>query len=134
VHAICICPMLTTWFYHHTLLLWTILMMFMSMLWECVSELRTQTGLLFIPHMIHDNVEPRWKLLTGESQRNLEKMLPVCLPTISHRLNWVKTRADKVNGRLLTAWAMGQPGYKVNIHLKKKTNCPILSTIDVYVK
>jgi hypothetical protein len=53
-------------------------MLFMSMEWNCVSELGSPTGLLFIPQMIFDYGEPWWSDADRGKLKNLEKNLSQC--------------------------------------------------------
>jgi hypothetical protein len=52
------------------------LMLFMSMGWDYVSELRPLTGLLFIPQKMYESGEPRWNNINIGKPRNSEKTLP----------------------------------------------------------
>jgi hypothetical protein len=54
------------------------LMLFMSMGWDYVSELRPLTGLLFIPQKMYESGEPRWNNINIGKPRNSEKTLPQC--------------------------------------------------------
>jgi hypothetical protein len=51
-----------------------LLLLIMSMGWDHVSELRPPTGLLFIPHMIHEYGEPRWNIYRSKA-KNSDKSL-----------------------------------------------------------
>jgi hypothetical protein len=52
--------------------------LFMSMGWECVSELRPTTGLFFIPQMVCEYGELRWNNTDRENTKNSEKDLSQC--------------------------------------------------------
>jgi hypothetical protein len=80
--------------------------------WDCVSELRPQTGLLLIPQEICMNMESYGgTILTGENRRTRRKPCPnAALPTtIPHGLTRARIPASAVRGRRLTAWAMSRP-------------------------
>jgi hypothetical protein len=44
--------------------------LFMSMGWDYVSELRSLTGLLFIPQMMYEYGEPRWNDMDRGKPKN----------------------------------------------------------------
>jgi hypothetical protein len=52
--------------------------LFMSMGWDDVSELRPQTGLLFIPQVIYENGEPRWNDIDRVKAKNSDKNMSQC--------------------------------------------------------
>jgi hypothetical protein len=54
------------------------LLMFISMRWGDVSELRPLTGPLFIPQMIYESGEPQWNDTDRGKPKNSEKNLPQC--------------------------------------------------------
>jgi hypothetical protein len=50
----------------------TMLLLFMSIWWDNVSELRPLASLLFIPQMIYEYGEPRWNYVDRGKPKNLE--------------------------------------------------------------
>jgi hypothetical protein len=54
------------------------LLLFLSMCWDCVSELRPPTCLLFIPLSIYEWGEPRWNDIDRIKPKNSEENLPLC--------------------------------------------------------
>jgi hypothetical protein len=54
------------------------LLLFMSMGWEEVSELRPPTRPLFILQMINMSMEPKWNDIDGEEPKNSDKNLSQC--------------------------------------------------------
>jgi hypothetical protein len=85
---------------YHVLLL----LMFMSIGRDHVSELRPPTGLLFIPRVMYD-CENGGMILTGENRRTLEENLSQC----PHGLIRARIRPSAVRCWLLTSWAMVWP-------------------------
>jgi hypothetical protein len=89
-----------------------LLLLFMSMGWNYVSELWPPTGLLFIPQMIYEYGEPQWNDTDGENRRSRIKNCPSTTlsttNTVPHGLTWVWTWASAVRGRWLTTWTMVQ--------------------------
>jgi hypothetical protein len=88
-------------------------LLFMSIRWDCVSELRLPT-VMFIPKVIgvyecRATAEWYWQ---GETEELREKSVPMTLfqPQISNELARVRTRAFEVRSWRLTAWAMSWPG------------------------
>jgi hypothetical protein len=87
------------------------LLLFMSMWWDDVSELRPPTGLLFIPQLIYEYGEPRWNDTDRGNRRTRRKPVTVqlCPQHISHGPTMARTRSSAVRGRQLTSWAMAPP-------------------------
>jgi hypothetical protein len=72
---------------------YTMLLLFMSIGRDYVSELRPPTGQLFISQMIHEYVEPRWNDIDRGKPKTSEKILPsAILSTIN--LIWTKPGAN----------------------------------------
>jgi hypothetical protein len=80
--------------------------LFMSMGWNCVSELRLPTGLLFITYIyIYMSMEPGAVIFTGENP----VPVPHCPPQIQHGLTRTRTGASVVSGQRLAACDMAWP-------------------------
>jgi hypothetical protein len=84
----------------------TMLLLFMSMGRDDISELRPPTGRWCMRMSRHVGV-----ILTRGKPKNLGKPLPVplCPPQIPHGLSRQWTRVAAVRGRRLTTWVMAQP-------------------------
>jgi hypothetical protein len=82
-----------------------IFLLFMSMGWDYVSELRPPTGLLSIPQLIYEYGELRWNDIVRGKPKSSEKTLSQCFcpPQIQHGLTRAQTRASGVRGRWLNA-------------------------------
>jgi hypothetical protein len=66
-----------------------LLLMFMSMGWDDVSELLSLTGLLFILHVIYESVEPRWNDIERGKLKNSEENLSQChFPYHKYNMDW----------------------------------------------
>jgi hypothetical protein len=52
--------------------------LFMSMVWDYVSELWPQMGLLFIPQMVYEYVEPWWSYKKVKLSHNTPMEVCVC--------------------------------------------------------
>jgi hypothetical protein len=86
--------------------------LFMSMKWDCVSELRLPTGVLSTPQVTYEYGEPRWNAIDRDNPKNSEKKpvpLPLYPPQITPARNRSRTWASVARGRRLTAWAMARP-------------------------
>jgi hypothetical protein len=72
-----------------------ILLLFMSMGRDYVSELRPPTGLFFIPQVISEYGQPRWNNTDRKTEELGEIPFPVglCQPQIPHGLTQARTRA-----------------------------------------
>jgi hypothetical protein len=55
------------------------MLLFVSMGWNCVSELRPPTGLLLNPPIIYEYSEPRWNDTDRRNRRTCRKPIPVPL-------------------------------------------------------
>jgi hypothetical protein len=76
------------------------LLLFVSMGWDFVSELRLPTGLLFIHQMIPMYWEPRWDDIDRTEPTNLDKNVSQRHFVIPHGLTREQTRASAVRNRL----------------------------------
>jgi hypothetical protein len=80
-------------------------LLFMSMEWDYVSELRPLMGLLFIPQTIYEwraRVEWHWQDKTEQLGETFVPV-PLCPSQISQGSNRARTRDSAVTGRRLTA-------------------------------
>jgi hypothetical protein len=76
-------------------------MLFMSMGWDYVSELRPPVGLLFIPQMICERGEPRWNDIDRGQPKNSEINLSQCHfvhHKTTHGPTWARTGATEAKG------------------------------------
>jgi hypothetical protein len=69
--------------------------------WDDVSELRSPTGLLFIPQVIYEHGEAWCNGTVRENRRTQRKLVPVTLspPQIPHGLIRARNRSSKVRFR-----------------------------------
>jgi hypothetical protein len=86
-------------------------LLFMSVGWDCVSELQPPPALLFIPQMIYEYGAQWNDMERGKTEEFRQKPVPVplCPLQIPHWLTRAQTRSSIVRGWWLTAWAMAQP-------------------------
>jgi hypothetical protein len=74
--------------------------------WECVSELWSPTGLLFIPQIT--SIDRHGGMIsTRENWRTRKKNVPQC-HSVHHGLTRARTRNSAVRGQRLTVWAMAR--------------------------
>jgi hypothetical protein len=94
------------------------LLLFISMGWGYVSELRPATGLFFIPRMIYGFESHDEMIKTGENWKLGEKLvsMPLYLSQIPHELK----RALAVRDRRLTAWAITRPSSRFIVYVIPK--------------
>jgi hypothetical protein len=69
-----------------TLIFKELLLLFMSMGWDYISELRPPMDLLNIPQMIYEDGEPRWNDIDRGNLKNCEKNLSECHSV--HHMDW----------------------------------------------
>jgi hypothetical protein len=88
-----------------------LLLLFMSMEWDNVSEMQLPTGLLFIPQVIYEYGEPWWNDTDRGKPKNSEKTCPsATLSTTYPHMDWPGHEPRPlVRGQQLTTWAMAQP-------------------------
>jgi hypothetical protein len=86
-------------------------LLFMSVGWDYVSELRPANGILFIPRWCMNMESDGGIIMTGENRRTrVDRPVRVSLfhhkPTCTDK---ARTRASAVKARRLTAWVMARP-------------------------
>jgi hypothetical protein len=86
-------------------------LLFISMWWYYVTDMRPPTGLLFAPQIVHEYGEQRWNYTDRENWRTRRKRVPVtlCPPQIPRRVVWVRTRTSAMRGQRLITWTTARP-------------------------
>jgi hypothetical protein len=93
--------------YHLSLLV----VLFMLMEWDYVSEMWSPMGLSLISQMIYVYGVSQWNDIDRAKLKNSRERpvsLPLCSPQTPHGLTRVWTQASTLRGQRLTAWAMAQ--------------------------
>jgi hypothetical protein len=82
------------------------LFLFVSMRWDCVSELRPTMGLLFITHVIYQCGDSRWNDTGRESRRIRRKTCPSATLSTSNPTRTV-VRGPQFEKHWSWGWTMG---------------------------